>query len=82
MNDQIDTYKDDITQMSTESINNNRVASETNNQILALKAKHEEEKERFEIEIKKLQEKLKERDDPTEYDDKSFKNKESEAGPG
>jgi hypothetical protein len=39
---------------------------------LALKAKHEEEKERFEIQIKHLQEKLKERDDPIEFDDKSF----------
>jgi hypothetical protein len=35
-------------------MSNNRIASETNNQILALKAKHEEEKERFELEIKKL----------------------------
>jgi len=37
-----------------------------------LKAKHEEEKERFELEIKKLQERLKERDEPIEFDDKSF----------
>jgi hypothetical protein len=48
------------------------MAGETNNQILALKAKHEEEKESFEVEIKKLQERLKERDDPIEFDDKSF----------
>jgi len=52
---------------------NNRVAGETNNQILALKAKHEEEKERFELEIKKLQDQLKERDNSIEFDDKSFK---------
>jgi hypothetical protein len=48
------------------------MADDYNNQILALKAKHEEEKERFEMEIKKLQEKLNERDDPIEFDDKSF----------
>ena len=59
--------------MATESINNGRIAGETNNQILALKAKHEEEKERFETEIKKLQERLKERDGTIEFDDKSFK---------
>lgn len=48
------------------------MADETNNQILALKAKHEEEKEKFELEIKKLQERLKERDEPIEFDDKTF----------
>ena len=72
MEAQIENLKAEITRMSTESINNNRVASETNNQILALKAKHEEEKERFEADIKNLQERLKERDDPIEFDDKSF----------
>lgn len=40
-----------------------RVSEETNNQILALKAKHEAEKFNFERKIKDLQEKLKERDD-------------------
>jgi hypothetical protein len=38
------------------------MANETNNQILALKAKHEEEKDRFELDLKKLQEVLKEQD--------------------
>jgi hypothetical protein len=37
-----------------------------------LKAKHEDEKEKFELEIKKLQERLKERDEPIEFDDKTF----------
>lgn len=37
-----------------------------------MKAKHEEEKEKFELEIKKLQERLKERDEPIEFDDKTF----------
>ena len=50
---------------------------------MALKAKHEEEKERFELEIKKLQDKLKERDDSIEFDDKSFKVGENQkGGPG
>ena len=39
------------------------MAEETNNQIIALQAKHEEEKGRFETEIQKLQLKLKEKDD-------------------
>lgn len=72
MDQKIHTLKTDISTCAYESINGNRIAGETNNQILALKAKHEEEKESFEIEIKKLQERLKERDDPIEFDDKSF----------
>lgn len=39
---------------------------------MALKAKHEEEKDRFELDLKKLQEVLKEQDQPIEFDDKSF----------
>ena len=54
MNSQIQILKDDCNECATDSINGNRYAGETNNQILALKAKHEEEKERFELEIKKL----------------------------
>lgn len=73
MENQIQDLKNKITVGTTESIANNRTAGETNNQILALKAKHEEEKERFEVQIKKLQERLKEKDDPIEFDDKSFK---------
>ncbi len=38
-----------------------RFAEETNIHILALKAKHEKEKEKFDVEIKMLQEKLKEK---------------------
>jgi coiled-coil domain-containing protein 63/114 len=37
-----------------------------------LKAKHEQGKEIFELEIKKLQEKLKEREEPIEFNDKSI----------
>jgi hypothetical protein len=51
---------------------------------LALKAKHEEEKDRFELEIKKLQERLKERDEPIEFDDKNFNQTvmDTKGGPG
>lgn len=49
-----------------------KVAEEAHNQIIALRAKHEEEKERFENEIKKLQDRLKEKDEVIEFDDKNF----------
>ena len=49
---------------------------------MALKAKHEEEKEKFELEIKKLQERLKERDEPIEFDDKTFNQSQSASGTG
>jgi hypothetical protein len=49
-----------------------KFSEEANNQIIALRAKHEEEKERFEVEIQKLQERLKEKDEVIEFDDKNF----------
>ena len=49
-----------------------KVAEEANNQIVALRAKHEEEKERFENEIKKLSDRLKVKDEMIEFDDKNF----------
>jgi len=49
-----------------------KIAEEANNQIIALRAKHEEEKERFEHEIKKLQDRLKEKDEYVEIDDKNY----------
>jgi len=49
--------------LNTTSFQGQRVSEETNNQILALKAKHEAEKFSFEKKIKDLQDKLKERDD-------------------
>lgn len=49
-----------------------KIAEETNNQIIALQAKHEEEKEKFENIIQKLQLKLKEKDEMIEFDDKNF----------
>ena len=49
--------------MNQQTHQGKRVAEETNNQILALKAKHEEEKLNFERKIKDLQDKLKEKDE-------------------
>lgn len=54
MEKQVEVLSKDIRELATESINNNKMANETNNQILALKAKHEEEKDRFELDLKKL----------------------------
>lgn len=83
MSEIIAKIKKDATSTNKDYIGNSKNSEETNNQILALKAKHEEEKERFELEIKKLQERLKERDDPIEFDDKSFNQTVKEAkGPG
>lgn len=77
--DSIKTMKELINTLKTDSVASNkdaviqaRTANETNNQILALKAKHEDGKEVFELEIKKLQEKLKEKDEPIEFNDKSI----------
>jgi len=59
------------------------VASDFNNQILSLKAKHEEGKEIFEQDIKKLQEQLKENDKNFEYNEKSLnQTMKEQKGPG
>ena len=50
-----------------------KIAEETNNQIIALQAKHQEEKDRFESEIITLQIRLKEKDECIEFEDKSVK---------
>lgn len=47
-----------------------KIAEETNNQIIALQAKHEDEKERFDEQIYSLQEKLKQRDEMIDFEDK------------
>jgi coiled-coil domain-containing protein 63/114 len=72
MGRQIGRIKKEAVGTNKDYITGSKHADETNNQILALKAKHEEEKEKFELEIKKLQERLKERDEPIEFDDKTF----------
>jgi hypothetical protein len=54
---------DSAKKLNVSSYTGQRVSEETNNQILALKAKHEAEKYNFERKIKDLQDKLKEKDD-------------------
>jgi hypothetical protein len=54
MHKQIAKIKKEATTTNRDYIQGSKHADETNNQILALKAKHEEEKEKFELEIKKL----------------------------
>ena len=68
----IQTLRDDSHGSNKEGFNNAQKASETNNQILALKCKHEEGKETFETDIKHLQEQLKEKDQKVEFNDKSL----------
>ena len=68
----IDSLRDDARVSNKEGFNYDRQASETNNQILALKCKHEEGKEAFETDIKRLQEQLKEKDQKVEFNDKSL----------
>lgn len=62
MEERIQKFKDETRGANKEGFNYARQASETNNQILALKCKHEEGKEAFETDIKLLQEQLKEKD--------------------
>jgi hypothetical protein len=64
--------KSEAEKQNHEYIMSKKVAEEANNQIIALRAKHEEEKERFENEIKKLTDRLKVKDEMIEFDDKNF----------
>jgi len=64
--------KGEAEKQNHEYIMSKKVAEEANNQIIALRAKHEEEKERFENEIKKLTDRLKVKDEMIEFDDKNF----------
>lgn len=72
MTSQINNLKSEATKCNEKAIIQGKAANETNNQILALKSKHEEDKEDFEKEIKELQQRLKERDQNVEFDDKNF----------
>ena len=72
MEEEIQKLKDDSRLVSKEGFNYDRQTSETNNQILALKCKHEEGKETFETDIKRLQEQLKEKDENVDITDKGL----------
>ena len=59
----ISVTAEDAKKLNVTTYHGQRISEETNNQILALKAKHEAEKYNFERKIKDLQDKLKEKDD-------------------
>ena len=54
MEDQIGKFKDKAIDSNKYATKDDMQASDINNQILALKAKHEEGKQTFEYDIKKL----------------------------
>ena len=72
MEEAIQSLRETSRTSNKESFAASSKASETNNQILALKCKHEEGKEGFETDIKRLQEQLKEKDQKVEFNDKSL----------
>jgi len=63
LNKDITVTSESAKKLNISTYSGQRISEETNNQILALKAKHEAEKYNFERKIKDLQDKLKERDD-------------------
>jgi hypothetical protein len=63
LNKDITITSENAKKLNVSTYQGQRISEETNNQILALKAKHEAEKFNFEHKIKDLQDKLKERDD-------------------
>lgn len=63
LNKDIVSTSESAKKLNVSTYQGQRISEETNNQILALKAKHEAEKFNFERKIKDLQDKLKEKDD-------------------
>ena len=63
LNKDISSASETAKKLNVSTYQGQRISEETNNQILALKAKHEAEKFNFERKIKDLQDKLKEKDD-------------------
>ena len=59
----ITSQSDEARKVNVMTQSGQRVTDETNNQILALKANHEDRKHRFESQIKGLQERLKEKEE-------------------
>ena len=72
MEEAIQKFRNNATDSNKNATRDDMQASDTNNQILALKAKHEEGKQTFEYDIKKLQEQLKDKDKRFEYNEKSL----------
>lgn len=71
MKEQIEKLKKTATDANKKSIALSKVTTEHNNWILSLKAKSEDGKEQFELEVKKLQERLQDRyeSEPVKEDD-------------
>lgn len=71
MEEQIDGLKHTATTANKKSIGLAKTTTEHNNWILSLKAKSEDGKEQFELEVKKLQERLQDRyeSEPVKEDD-------------
>ena len=59
----VSVITDEARRLNQQMHSGQRVTEETNNQILALKANHEDRKLRFESQIKGLQERLKEKEE-------------------
>lgn len=72
LKEDIDSLKKRVEEENVKYAKGKRFAEETNIHILALKAKHEKEKEKFDVEIKMLQDKLKEKEDIGELADETI----------
>ena len=57
------SIEDKALKLNSVTYHGQRMSEELNNQILSLKQKNEEQKSRFQISIKDLQKKLREKDD-------------------
>jgi hypothetical protein len=81
---QIKKQRREAEKQNNDYYQNSKLAEETKNQIIALQAKHETEKERHDKNIEKLQErlKLKDKDDNVEHDEKKFDAKEQTENKG
>jgi hypothetical protein len=62
----------DVVETNKQKILGNKISEDVTTQIIALKAKHEQETARFDETIKQLMERLNQKDDMIEFDDKSF----------
>ena len=75
----ISKSKKDVIETNKLKIIGNKISDDTTTQIIALRAKHEQETARFDETIKQLMERLNQKDDMIEFDDKSFDQSYSQA---
>ena len=83
-NKKIKVFKKDAEQQNKDYQAISKIAEETNNQIIALQAKHQEDKELFENNIQKLQMSLNNKEDGEliDYDAKKGEKKDTEKAGG